>query len=116
MIHKIGRIKDLDTVSTIEPSVRSVLSDYVKVFDCMYGKNRDVDKDLGGYVLYAESGSTPEDVKTVFDYTDSIPEYMDHVPISQGTVYIACYILSSDYAVVLVGYDKDCPPELLKQI
>ena len=52
----------------------------INVLDDNYGENRDIDKDLGGYVLVVES---VEDLKNLKIYTERhILEYTDEIKYS----------------------------------
>lgn len=69
--------------------------------DDNYGVNRDVDKDLGGYVALLES---KEDVTKI--KANSIkglhPEYTDIIKSDDGIdYYSSLFLLSDDYSIVV---------------
>lgn len=69
----------------------------------------------GGYVLYATSDTTTEEVRKAFDPNGCVPETV--VRIDSYPVYVyTVFILSSDYGVVLVIPASAMPSELLNQI
>ena len=45
--------------------------------DDNYGKSRDVERDLGGYILIAETADDVETIKKVVAFQDMVPEYVD---------------------------------------
>ena len=63
MIHKLGNICDVAKLKHINVSVKETLLDYTSVLTNLYGEERDIDNDDGGYVLYCEKGTLPEDIK-----------------------------------------------------
>ncbi|GAA0860265.1 hypothetical protein GCM10008916_25820 [Clostridium nitritogenes] len=71
-----------------------------------YGENRDVDKDLGGYVLIVEN---IEDVKELKNgmLKDILPEYTDEIICSEGVNYTSSlFLLSSDFSVVVIADEE----------
>jgi hypothetical protein len=76
-----------------------------------YGEDRNIDT-AGGYILYALPGTTAEEIKEKFDYTQNLIEYGE----AFEDVCYAVYILSADYGVVIVMSTADIPKEILKEI
>ncbi|EOU1807943.1 hypothetical protein LI058_15835 [Clostridium perfringens] len=80
-----------------------------KIIRCLnenYGENRDVDKDLGGYVLVVES---LEDVKELKNgiLKEILPEYTDEIICSEGVNYTSSlFLLSSDFSVVVIADEE----------
>lgn len=85
---------------------------YASVLSVEYGEGRDVDKDLGGYILYALPGTTAEEIKAYFDYTQNEIDIVD----SNGKFCSALYILGDDYGVVIVMSTEDAPEEINKEL
>ncbi|HAT4072369.1 TPA: hypothetical protein I9Z29_002289 [Clostridium perfringens] len=82
------------------------ISETIDTLNINYGKNRDVDKDLGGYVLIAES---IEDVKELKNgmLKDILPEYTDEIICSEGINYTSSlFLLSSDFSVVVIADEE----------
>ena len=74
-----------------------------------YGANRDIEADLGRYIVIAENIVDIEMVKKD-KLQGLIPEYADMIECSRGINYTSVlYILSSDYSMVVV-----CTEELSK--
>lgn len=112
MIYKIGSTDDMQKIVFDSTDAKELVYHYASILTYEYGANRNVDSDDGGYILYATSGTTIKEMKTFFDYTG----YEVELATQKGGVCSALYILSSDYAVVIVMSVNDAPPEILKEI
>ncbi|MDU5108560.1 hypothetical protein, partial [Clostridium sp.] len=78
----------------------------INILNENYGEIRDVDKDLGGYVLVVES---IEDVKEVKNgmLKGLLPEYTDEIICSEGVDYTSSlFLLSSDFSVVVIANEE----------
>lgn len=78
--------------------VRAILA----VLDEEYGVNRNIQKDLGGYVLLCDSDTTAEELDEVVNISYDLYEWADEIETYDETYVMALYLLSSDYAVVTV--------------
>lgn len=101
-MRKISKVSDLSGME-LEVNVISVIEEQLNILDESYGAERNIDLDLGGYVLVLE---TKEDVieaeKNILK--DIIPEYVDYIECKGGKQYcLSLFLLSSDYAVVVVA-------------
>lgn len=112
MIYKIGTIADMESIVFEDNDAKQLVYHYASILTYEYGAGRNIDTDNGGYVLYATMGTTAREIKTFFDYTQNLIEDVN----VQGSFCSALYILSSDYAVVIVMSFTDAPPEILKEI
>ena len=112
MIYKIGTVADMKSIVLEDNIAKQAVYKYATILTEEYGANRNVDKDDGGYILYATPGTKADDLKKLFDYTQNIVEFVD----VDGGVCSAVYILSSDFGVVIVMSLADAPPEILKEI
>ena len=82
------------------------ISDTIDVLNENYGNERDIDKDLGGYVLVVES---LEDVKELKNgmLKDILPEYTDEIICSEGVNYTSSlFLLSSDFSIVVIANEE----------
>jgi hypothetical protein len=71
------------------------------ILDENYGLNRDLDKDLGGYILIAES---EEDVTEIINNITKkiLAEYTDIIKSDDGIdFYSSLFLLSDDYSIVV---------------
>ena len=81
----------------------------ITALDENYGDNRDVESDLGGYVVIAENIVDIEILKQD-KLQGLIPEYTDIIECSEGVNWTSSlFLISSDYAIIVV-----CTEELSK--
>lgn len=103
---KIYLKKQLEDLSDYPVEVIKSISETIDILNENYGENRDVDKDLGGYVLVVES---IEDVKELKNgmLKDILPEYTDEIICSEGVNYTSSlFLLSSDFSVVVIAEEE----------
>ena len=82
------------------------ISENIDILDDNYGENRDLDSDLGGYILILENIVVIEMLKQN-RLQGLVPEYTDVIEISNGDNYISSlYLLSSDFAIVVVTTEE----------
>lgn len=101
-MRKVGKLSHLSEIS-LEGEVAKIIEEQLNILDESYGAERNIDTDLGGYVLVLE---TKEDVIEAKDniVKDIIPEYVDNIECEGGKQYcLSLFILSSDYAVIVVA-------------
>ena len=82
------------------------ISETIGILNENYGENRNVDKDLGGYVLVVEN---IEDIKEIKNgmLKGILPEYTDEIICSEGVNYTSSlFLLSSDFSVVVIAYEE----------
>ena len=71
-----------------------------------YEENRDVDKDLGGYVLVVENIKDVKELRNGI-LKDILPEYTDEIICSEGVNYTSSlFLLSSDFSVVVIANEE----------
>ncbi|HAT4320274.1 TPA: hypothetical protein ACOTGW_003158 [Clostridium perfringens] len=103
---KIYLKKQLEELSDYPVEVIKSISETIDILNENYGENRDVDKDLGGYVLVVES---IEDVKELKNgmLKDILPEYTGEIICSEGVNYTSSlFLLSSDFSVVVIAEEE----------
>lgn len=103
---KIYLKKQLRDLSDYSVEVIKSISETIDILNENYGENRDVDKDLGGYVLIVES---IEDVKEIRNgiLKEILPEYTDEIKCSEGVNYTSSlFLLSSDFSVVVIADEE----------
>lgn len=111
---RIAHIREERLLKNLPSEIAAKALEIVTVWDDSYGEERDVEHDLGGYILVAE---TEEDVKAIREHTDlenTLPEYVDLITCSNGERYTSSLILlSSDYSISLIIPLSLTPKELL---
>lgn len=99
---KIGNIIDLNGIK-LDSEVIEVIKIQLRTLDDCYKANRDIEKDLGEYVLILQDENDVIIVKGNI-VKDIIPEYINDIECEGGKQYcLALFLLSSDYAVVVVA-------------
>lgn len=102
-INKESRILDLNNHPL---KVIKNITEIINIIDENYGVNRNVDNDLGGYVVIAENIVDIEKLKQD-KLHGLIPEYTDIIECSEGVNWTSSlFLLSSDYAIVVVTTEE----------
>lgn len=99
---KVSELSHLIGIS-LELDVAKIVEEQLNILDESYGIERNIDADLGGYVLILETKDDVIEVKENI-VKDIIPEYVDNIECEGGKQYcLSLFLLSSDYAVVVVA-------------
>lgn len=99
---KVSKLSHLIGIS-LEVDVAKIIKEQLNILDESYGIERNIDADLGGYVLILETKDDVIEAKENI-VKDIIPEYVDNIECEGGKQYcLSLFILSSDYAVVVVA-------------
>ena len=86
--------------------VISNISGIIDILNENYWKNRDVDRDLGVYVLVIESVQDVTELKNGM-LKDILSEYTDEIICSEGVNYTSSlFLLSSDFSVVVIADEE----------
>lgn len=110
MVYKLVDNSDLLKLPLVDANTRSILQELTTMLTDTYGSARDGDCDDGGFVLYVEPGSTPEEIKSYFDYTGYIAEYITCE--DDSTLCTAMYIRNNENAVVILINEEDLPADM----
>ena len=103
---KIYLKKQLEELSDYPIEVIKSISETIDILNENYGENRDVDKDLGGYVLVVKSVKDVKELKNGI-LKDILPEYTDEIKCSEGVNYTSSlFLLSSDFSVVVIADEE----------
>ncbi|WEV19012.1 hypothetical protein [Clostridium perfringens] len=103
---KIYLKKQLEELSDYPVEVIKSISETIDILNENYGENRDVDKDLGGYVLVVESIEDVKELKSGM-LKDILPECTDEIICSEGVNYTSSlFLLSSDFSVVVIADEE----------
>lgn len=77
------------------------VEEIITLLDNNYGANRDVDKDLGGYIALLESKKDVSEIKAN-SIKGLLPEYTDIIKSDDGIdYYSSLFLLSDDYSIVI---------------
>ncbi|WP_370831433.1 hypothetical protein [Clostridium sp.] len=103
---KVYKESQLLEVNNIPLKVIESIKATIDILNENYGDNRDIEADLGGYIVIAENIVDIEVLKQD-KLQGLIPEYTDMIECSRGINYTSVlYILSSDYSIVVVTTEE----------
>ena len=89
--------KQLKELNNYSIEVIKSISQTIDILNENYGENRNVDKDLGGYVLVVENIEEVKELRNGM-LKDILPEYTDEIICSEGVNYTSSlFLLSSDF-------------------
>ena len=114
MVYKLGKVSDLKTIQSIDHEVGQILWKQVSILSTVYGEDRDVDCDDGGYLLYAERGTPAEEIKAFFDYSKATAEQVDVIETSACKLYSELYLTNNEYGITLILHEADVPKKILE--
>ncbi|MDZ5000492.1 hypothetical protein GNF79_15735, partial [Clostridium perfringens] len=98
---KIYKKEQLKSLQSYPKEVVEAIAKTIVILDESYGVNRDVQGDLGGYVLIAENIVNIQMLKDGI-LNGVVAEYTDIIKCSGGVNYaFSLFLLSTDYAVVV---------------
>ena len=103
---KIYKKSQLLEVNNIPTEVIEGIKATIDVLNENYGVNRDIESDLGGYIVVAENIVDIQILKQ--DKLQGLtPEYTDIIECSEGVNWTSSlFLISSDYAIVVVTTEE----------
>ena len=103
---KIYKGNQLLEVNNIPKEVIERMKVIIDILNENYGEYRDIEADLGGYVVIAENIVDIEILKQD-KLQRLIPEYTDIIECSEGVNWTSSlFLLSSDYAIVVLTTEE----------
>ena len=103
---KIYKENQLLEVNNIPSEVIESIKATIDILNENYGENRDIEAELGGYVVIVENIVDMEILKQD-KLQGLVPEYTDIVECSEGVDWTSSlFLLSSDYAIVVVTTEE----------
>ena len=103
---KIYNESKLLEVNNIPTDVIERMKVLIDILNENFGVYRDIEADLGGYVVIAENIVDIEILKQG-KLQDLIPEYTDIIECSEGVNWTSSlFLLSSDYSIVVITTEK----------
>lgn len=105
-MRKIYKESQLLELSKYSREVIECIAETISMINENYGEERDIDNDLGGYVLTSENIVDIEILK--HDKLQGLlPEYTDIIECSEGVNWTSSlFLLSSDFAIVVVTTEE----------
>ena len=106
MMKKIYKESQLLELNNIPSEVIKSIKVTIDILNENYVEDRDVESDLGGYVVIAENIVDMEILKQD-KLQGLVPEYTEIVECSEGVDWTSSlFLLSSDYAIVVVTTEE----------
>ena len=106
MMKKIYKENQLLEVNNIPSEAIGSIKVTIDILNESYGVNRNIEVDLGGYVVIAENIVDIEILKQD-KLQDLIPEYTDIIECSEGVDWTSSlFLLSNDFAIVVVTTEE----------
>ena len=106
MMKKIYKENQLLEVNNIPSEVIESIKVTIDVLNENYGVDRNIESDLGGYVVIAENILDIEILKQE-KLQSLIPEYTDIIECSEGVNWTSSlFLLSSDFSIVVVTTEE----------
>lgn len=103
---KVYKQSQLNELNDMPVEVIESIKVTIDILNENYGANRDIEADLGGYVVIVENIVVIEILKQG-KLLGLIPEYTDIIECSEGVNWTSSlYLLSSDYAVIVVTTEE----------
>ncbi|WP_283676571.1 hypothetical protein [Clostridium perfringens] len=105
-MRKIYSKEQLKQLKKYPTEVINSISETIEILDDNYGLNRNIDNDLGGYVLIAENIVDIEILKQD-KLQDLVPEYTDIIECSEGINWVSSlFLISSDFSIVVITTEE----------
>ena len=112
---ELGTVKDMVQIENHALPLRESVKVVLEILDNNYGEDRDVKRDLGGYVVIVENEQDFEELKNLnIDVNVDIPEFVDVIGNNEYTNTLL--ILSCDYAVSIIAPYDITPTNFLEYI
>ena len=106
MMEKIYKESKLLEVNNIPSEVIESMKVTIAILNESYGANRNIEADLGGYVVIAENIVDIEILKQD-KLQGLVPEYTDVIECSEGVNWTSSlFLLSSDFSIVVVTTEE----------
>ena len=105
-MEKIYKESKLLEVNNIPSEVIESMKVTIAILNESYGANRNIEADLGGYVVIAENIVDIEILKQD-KLQGLVPEYTDVIECSEGVNWTSSlFLLSSDFSIVVVTTEE----------
>lgn len=83
--------------------VLELIESTLDILDENYGVERDIEADLGGYIVVAETITDIKEIRETILKT-TVAEYTDIIKCSEGVNYTSSlFLLSDDYSIVVIA-------------
>ncbi|MDU0324140.1 hypothetical protein RWZ02_15810 [Clostridium butyricum] len=98
--------EQLNDLMTYPIEVINTISDIIEILDENYGEERNIETDLGGYVVIVENIVDIEMLKQS-KLKSVVAEYTDVIECSEGVNWTSSlFLLSSDFSIVVITTEE----------
>ena len=111
MIYTIKNFTETVSLPPMEQEVKSLIITQLNLLCQSYGYNRGDDDD-GGIILYCPYGTSENELKAQFDYTNRLPEFVE---VSENICNVL-YLINNEYSVSVIMHEEDLPYEIRKEV
>lgn len=104
-MRKIGSKADCEKLWGLPPPLYQRIEETIALLNYHYGENRNIDKDLGGYILLIEDKQDFAKFKKLFseEVSNITVEYSDIILWKDKPTHTASlFLVSSDFSVLLI--------------
>lgn len=105
-MRKVYKENQLLEVNNISSEVIESIKVTIDILNENYGADRDIEADLGGYIVIVEN---IEDIQILKQdkFKNLMPEYTDVIECSEGVNWTSSlFLLSSDFAIIVVTTEE----------
>ena len=103
---KVYRECELNELIQLPVEVNEIIKNIISIINDSYSEDRDIDDDLGGYVVIAENIIDVESLKQDM-LKGIVSEYTDIIECSEGVNWTSSlFLLSNDYSIVVVTTEE----------
>lgn len=114
-MRKIVHRHDIESLIDLPTEVSAKAEEIAGILDDNYGEERNPLRDLGGYILIAESEEDVAAMEGLIDFEYVLPEYVELIGCKDGKDYTnSLMLLSSDYSISLLIPLRLTPMNLLE--
>ena len=115
MVYKLGNIADMSKLPSVDEKITKVILDNLNILEENYGKDRDINEDDGGYILYAEPKTMVNEVLSYFDYEEYLPEFVLRID-STPPYCKSLYLTSDEFGIIILTAMDDTPEDVLEEM
>jgi hypothetical protein len=118
ILYKAGTVKELSRFEEVmDHDLYSAALNIVKILDCEYGADRDVDQGDGGFVLIAENVQDLEVINRRYkDLNGSAYEAVDVVKCESGVYINAFFLHNNEFGVNVLMPIEIAPEAILRDL
>lgn len=119
---KIGFSREIEKIKHLPLEVVTLVGDMTKKLEYYYGDDRDVDKDMGGYILIIQAQEDLYELKNInLDIYKSYPEYVDRIRIKTDKGQVGCWtntlmLCNNDFGISIIMPLELTPKNLIEEI